>query len=310
MDDSTLLESQTQAANASLDTATLSTVLQAPSLVPQVVVPSKAPPASRPLASVFPLCVFNFHHVEDALTKPDRKHITISSAGLRRFMRKVRALGFEPISLKALYQNPNAYPADTNRRYCLITFDDGLVNNFDYALPVINAEKCPVTIFALPGKYGGTNDWDEGHLPEAQRDALMTRDQMLEMAASPYVTFGSHGLYHSHLGDMKREDVRRELQDSHASLSALLGANYVPVMAYPWGEYSQTVVEEMADSPYDYGFTVENGSANAGHNPYLLPRYTVFWRDGNPLMLQAKLYRHGLISWYGALKTSQLKQAS
>jgi peptidoglycan/xylan/chitin deacetylase (PgdA/CDA1 family) len=296
MDDTTLVEKHPKAADAVAKT------IKSPAKMLLQPASDNATFSQGPLAGVLPLCVFNFHHVEDELSKPSRKHITISSAGLRQFMRKVRALGFEPISLKALYHNPNTYQTLSNRRYCLITFDDGLVNNFDCALPVINAEQCPVTIFALPGRYGGTNEWDEGHLPEAERDQLMTREQMQEMAASPYVTFGSHGLYHTHLPNVSRETIRQELHESHQSLSTLLGSDYVPVMAYPWGEYSQTVLEEMAESPYDYGFTVENGSANASHNPYLLPRYTVFWRDGNPLMLHAKLYRHGLIHWWGALK--------
>jgi peptidoglycan/xylan/chitin deacetylase (PgdA/CDA1 family) len=292
MDGSTVVETQ----NALLDVSVTTGNVMSSS------VPASPSRLLRPLSSLLPLTVFNFHHVEDTLSKESRKHITISSAGLRQFIRKIRQLGFEPISLKAVYQSPHAYALDTHKRWCLITFDDGLVNNLQYALPVLEAEKCPATIFALPGKFGGTNDWDEDHLPVAQRDALMTKAQMQMMAASPYITFGSHGLYHSHLGEMKREGIRRELHESHEALSNLLGRDYVPVFAYPWGEYSALVVEEMPNSPYEYAFTVENGVAMASHNPFLLPRFTVFWRDGNPLILHAKLFRHGIIQWCGKLK--------
>jgi peptidoglycan/xylan/chitin deacetylase (PgdA/CDA1 family) len=256
------------------------------------------------LSAVWPLCVFNFHHVEATTTKIDRKHITITPEGLRRFIRTVRRLGFTPVSLKALYHDPKAYAHVKNGRFCLITFDDGLLNNLTYALPVLTQEQCPATIFALPGKLGGTNDWDEGHLPTEHRDALMTGEQMKTMAHSPFITFASHGLYHSHLGTLPQQDVLHELVASHHTLQALMPNDYVPAFAYPWGEYTAETLACMthADSPYAYAFTTENGMANATHNPMTLPRYSVFYRDANPLVLTAKLYRHGLITWWGKLK--------
>jgi peptidoglycan/xylan/chitin deacetylase (PgdA/CDA1 family) len=278
----------------------------APNLAAEVTGTNDTPLAAvRPLNSLMPVSVFNFHHVSSVLpswTTEGRKHITISASGLRQFIRTIKKLGFVPVCLKSLYKDPTAYNHQQGKRFCLLTFDDGLHNNYEHAWPVLQQEQCPATIFALPGKFGGVNDWDDLHLPPEQRDALMSRAQMQEMAASPYITFGSHGLYHSKLKDMKRPEIHKELHDSHALLQAALGDAYVPVFAYPWGEYSDLVMQEMANSPYDYAFTVENGSSDTHHNPMLLPRYTVFWRDGNVFQLRAKLYRHGLTTLWGKLK--------
>lgn len=40
------------------------------------------------------------------------------------------------------------------RRACVITFDDGWYDNYEFALPVINAEATPVTLFAVVEKIG------------------------------------------------------------------------------------------------------------------------------------------------------------
>lgn len=40
------------------------------------------------------------------------------------------------------------------RRACVITFDDGWLDNFEYALPIIKREAIPVTLFAVAEKIG------------------------------------------------------------------------------------------------------------------------------------------------------------
>jgi hypothetical protein len=71
------------------------------------------------------------------------------------------------------------------------------------------------------------------------------------------------------------------------------------VFAYPYGDYSNLVLQEMAASPYHYGFTVENGTATVQHHPHKLPRYTMLWHHSDPIRLRIKLYRHKLIHLSG-----------
>jgi peptidoglycan/xylan/chitin deacetylase (PgdA/CDA1 family) len=239
------------------------------------------------------MLIFNFHHVEKDILHPDRKHITITPEGLRRFIRTLRAVGMEIVSMRDILQKPD--PAAGSNRQVLLTFDDGYVNNAEYAVPVLESERCPATIFVLPGRFSGTNAWDQGHLPEAERDQVMSVEQMQALCQSKYVTFGSHGMLHQDLTTLNADELQFELHESHRILTETLGDAYLPVFAYPWGHYSPDVVAAMEATPYRYAFTVETAPWQSGQPRFQIPRYSAYYRDGNPFIFLAKLCRHGVL---------------
>ncbi len=243
------------------------------------------------------MLIFNLHHVEPLIRHKERQHISVTPNGLRWIIRSLRWAGLEIVSLRDVLANTDAQALDANK--VLLTLDDGYENNYLYAVPVFEAERCPVTIFALPGRFEGCNEWDQGHLPESERDKLMSLAQMKELAqSSKYITFGSHGMRHEHFPELDEAALRFEIEESYAILSRELGSAFLPALAYPWGESSPSVVAAMKNSPYQCAFTVEKALWGLQTNRFEIPRHSLYFRDGNPLVFLAKLFRHNLLSFH------------
>jgi peptidoglycan/xylan/chitin deacetylase (PgdA/CDA1 family) len=65
---------------------------------------------------------------------------------------------FEILPFAALLTKWDTQRWDGDRRYCVITFDDGWLDNYVHAYPLLRARGVPATIF-LPTDLVGTNEW-------------------------------------------------------------------------------------------------------------------------------------------------------
>ncbi len=65
---------------------------------------------------------------------------------------------YEIISLGDLLERWRKRSLEKQKRYCVLTFDDGWLDNYLYAYPVLRKYAIPATIF-LPTSYIGTRQW-------------------------------------------------------------------------------------------------------------------------------------------------------
>lgn len=65
---------------------------------------------------------------------------------------------FDVLSFHELLARWHSGDWDNDRRYCVITFDDGWLDNYQNAYPILRKHRIPATIF-LPTNLIGTNEW-------------------------------------------------------------------------------------------------------------------------------------------------------
>jgi peptidoglycan/xylan/chitin deacetylase (PgdA/CDA1 family) len=155
-----------------------------------------------------------------------------------------------------------------------VTFDDGYADFYDVALPILQEQRIPATLFAVAGKLGGWNDW----MPEgADRRPLMTGDQLQQLPEWG-ITVGSHSLTHARLPELDDEALARELQDSRARLADVLGQD-VDLLAYPHGLYDERVMAFAHKAGYRGACSTRSGFNADGVEPLALRRIDVYGTD-------------------------------
>ena len=135
-------------------------------------------------------------------------------------------------------------------RPMLITFDDGHLNNYTTAFPIM--QKYGFTgILYVVGNYIGIDDY-------------LSADQIKEMAAAGWEV-GSHSMSHSDLTALEPQRQRAEVVDSKDFLEKTLG---VPIqsIAYPFGLSNSSVIDYAHFAGYSagmsLGFTYDQGLGN------------------------------------------------
>jgi peptidoglycan/xylan/chitin deacetylase (PgdA/CDA1 family) len=113
-----------------------------------------------------------------------------------------------------------------------ITFDDGYLDNFEVAAPILRARRLPAALLVTSG-FIGTDyvaPWDRS-LPEPPQ--WMTWDQLRELARQGFEV-GSHTHKHINLASSDPEVVRSDIRASRETLERELGQP-ARLFAYPFG---------------------------------------------------------------------------
>jgi peptidoglycan/xylan/chitin deacetylase (PgdA/CDA1 family) len=234
--------------------------------------------------SAGPLWAVMYHSVTD-FTDPadDPYNVTVSPARLDRQLTLLRRRGLTGVSMERLLR---ARAEGRGARLVGLTFDDGYADFVEEAVPLLLKHECTATVYALPGRLGGTNEWD----PLGPRKPLLTEDG-LRAAAAAGMEIGSHGLLHADLTDSDAVDAEllaAETGRSRDLLRAVTGRE-VTGFCYPYGRVDMRVVDAVRAAGYSYAVAIDPGMLTG---LFALPRVHVGQRDTGPrLALKQALHR-------------------
>lgn len=125
------------------------------------------------------------------------------------------------------------------RKLVLVTFDDGLVDNYTNAWPILKEKGLKAHFFIIVSKIGvpGYMNWE----------------QIRELKDGGMI-IGSHGMTHRILTELKDKDLDDELVESKKILEDKLG-QAVDYLSLPRGFYDKRVIEMAKKSGYKAVFT-------------------------------------------------------
>ncbi len=189
-----------------------------------------------------------------AIGKPlDRRFSSwvISPSLLAEHLAFLHESGYELVGLSEWAREP------TQRKYAVLTFDDGYADFIEHALPLLAAYRARATAYVVTGYIGGTAQW----LPfdGERRRPLMTWED-LGSAASYGIEIGSHGHRHIELDTVSPAVAQADVQISHAALTR---HGFRPEsFCYPFGYANRTVCDIVAGAGFSNACVVGRGLAD------------------------------------------------
>ncbi len=194
--------------------------------------------------------------------------------------KRYRTIGFEDLANRL--QTGQPLPP----RPIIISFDDGYLNTFTCAYPILKEAGFMATTFVVSGFIGGESCW-EG--TKEQVVPLMTRENILTMSADGF-QFGGHTRTHKNLTALSPGEAENEVALGKKDLEELL-QQPVYSFAYPYGDFNDQVIDLVKKCGFKAARTVHTGNT---HRENDLFRLTCVKINGKTPAWKFKYYLTGL----------------
>lgn len=201
--------------------------------------------------------VFMYHAFsEDPAVLAAQPALYTSPWKLQQDIRTLRALGYTAISLEDYYRGKTR----PDQKYFILTFDDGYMDNYTLAYPVLRQEQAPAAIFTVVREM------------ENEQGRYFTTAQAREMEQSGLVRVYAHNIDHVDCTRVSAWEFDRELTRAYASLRERLGEKDL-FFAYPYGAYNKSTYVAVRD----HGFRLQMVQARRFAADDVLVRQNVWY---------------------------------
>lgn len=141
----------------------------------------------------------------------------------------------------------------------VITFDDGYIDNYLYAYPILKRYQCEAIFFI-------TTEFIASY-----KSSFMNWEHVREMSSAG-MSFGSHTIRHFDLRVLNQKDVIEEIKKSKSDIEANLEKN-IYAFSYPFGSDSDWAYE-VAKETYTFAF-IDRSLKGVQRDQARIPRMNV-----------------------------------
>ncbi|MCX7017083.1 MAG: polysaccharide deacetylase family protein [Candidatus Sumerlaeota bacterium] len=207
--------------------------------------------------------ILTYHHIGDPAAAQGKTNLFVSAPRFEEQLIWLKRRNYRFVLLdevRAGLMGDVALPP----RAVALTFDDGFLDNYESAFPLLRRHGAAATFFVTTGPIGAAN---------ADAAPHMTSDQLRELDRAG-MAIGSHTVSHARLARLDPDAARRELAESKARLESIL-EKPVRWLCYPRGSFNREVATMAKQLGYVGACSVIRDNQVAPEQMYWLPRAMV-----------------------------------
>jgi len=233
--------------------------------------------------------VLMYHHINPN----DGDMITVTPEAFEEHLRSIKKGGYKTLGLNELMGfMDGTFRCD--KKTLVITFDDGYLDNFIYAFPLLKKYNQRAVIFAVTDWLDGATNApiDEAGLAEYKKKppthnetkslvqegsfskAVMNWDMAREMHESGLVEIASHTATHGDCDTLSDKKLECELKNSKKKLEEKLKTP-CEYLCWPRGKFSEGAIKAAKKAGYKGCFTTNHGIVREGSDPFTIKRIVV-----------------------------------
>lgn len=195
--------------------------------------------------------ILGYHGIADVPLAQDTSRLQVGPAKFERHVELLSQADFRFMTLsEAADELGGGRPRPGN---AVITFDDGLRNNYTTALPILSRLRIRATVYVASDFIGGYSPWAS---PGAGGEMLNEED--IQALAAVGWEIGAHTLSHPDMTSLDYDQCRAEIEGSRRRLETIVGLP-VDTFAYPFGLYGAETVRAVQDAGMRAAVTTGSG---------------------------------------------------
>jgi len=203
-----------------------------------------------------------YHHIRDFSESDSLEAETfiVTPENFEAQLKYLQENNFTPISFKDLVDYLAGHFIMPEQPV-IISFDDGLSNQYANALPLLEKYNFVATFFIFTNPIGRSKNY-------------LTWEQVKELDELG-MEIGSHGKYHLFFNRLNGDNrLVEEVFDSKKIIEEKLGKG-ISTIAYPFGSYDQKVMAVVEEAGYKSARDIINGNIHTPKDLYRLRGYFV-----------------------------------
>ncbi len=218
--------------------------------------------------------IFCLHRVlpKKLRIKEDPKNLDfiISTNYLEKLIIKIKK-NYKFVDLETLLKN-----YDSKKNFCHLTFDDGYLDNFKYAYPILKKHNVPCTIY-ISDSFAERNSQKKDFLCANSYNDFMEWKHIISLSNTKLVTIGCHTSNHYELSKLSKKKIYQEISSSKKKIEKKINKK-IYNFAYPYGginNFNDSSIKIINKLNFNNAVTAMCRKWYSTDSNFLIPRYFV-----------------------------------